>query len=186
MTERSQPPLSPNELRSMHETFSHVLITRGKKIPMGREFPSIQGGEHPHEYRLYPSATKVKQILYPRDNLEVLESTYFSYLSPHRIDPDRNAAIYQPIIAAVDSNIGKGVHLHQTYYLDHTDGVLNGEVATQYERNGRYISPNNVRFDTTLPYTNERWCEVIDDALSLNREMTFDDAQKLRQLFRSL
>ena len=173
--------LSQEELESLHRSLSEALVVRG-------EISDNPGVYPPEDESTTYSFTSplpkefVRDTFYPSDdNLIVCNDSQVSYCAPHRIDQEDEETTDNIFVSLNTKLAGTGIDCNQFIRVTHSRGVYDASFNTEYSRNDRRISPNDIPngLDINDPESVKR---LLDDLEVLERPLSFEDAEKLRKI----
>jgi|GEM_PF-2438656 len=179
------PELNPNELTSLQAGLIAVLKHRGQPHQYRGQYPVSAGDKMPQSRIMKVSPIVQKEIFYPDDPLMSAASPgHVSYNEPHLINPrhvEPGGPVYEQIVISLDWRIGHGsLEQQDSYYIELTDGVINGSASTHILENGRAVNPSNLK--RARHESDDELLEFLRDLDASSRPLDQNDAKKIRLL----
>lgn len=174
--------LSQEELRSLLGLIAQKLISKGEITEPDGVIPANLEAGQPRAFTLPLNSRVVREVFYP-DDQELIPSTgsQIEYTTAHRLEPD-DPAVYEGIVVRCASRLfNTDITVEDFFIIGRQDDHFTGTIDRDYSKNDRVISPNDFGYDNALD-SDDKIVEALWDANALQRPLTLDDAQKLRQL----
>lgn len=177
--------LSQAELESLHDSFAQTIILQGEVRDFDGLYPVTPESPEPYVFEVPVDGRVAKGIFHPDDDeLISAPGCFVHYHQPHRVNPlyeEPDGPVREGVMVRLNWQLaGTDITQTETYHLDKAQGLHDGYVATYFMRDGKRISPNNISWQAN-PTTDEI-LEFIEDINALERQLTVDDAEKLRML----
>lgn len=174
--------LSEGEVKSLYDGLMAALIQHG----MVSENPGVFGaedGQAPYNFTYYLPQDVVGDIFYANDEqLIIAPGSYIQYAAPHRVEPDEGKPAIESILLVLQTKVvGSEDDCNQHIFFHQSNGHCEADFHTEYVRNGKRISPNNIPAgsDTSDPDVARA---LMEDVATFDRPLSLDDAEKLRKI----
>lgn len=179
--------LSQGELESLHGLLGRAIARFGEIRSYEGRYPVTIDGPESYVFESTLDPIIAKEIFHPDDD-ELLpddtEANQLVYHQPHRMEPIEerpDEPVHEHVSVSLHWKLaGTDIQQREYYWIHKVQGTFTGTVTTDYFRDGQRISPNNLTREKHE--SSEGLVEFIDDLFALERPLTFDDAEKLREL----
>lgn len=176
--------LSQSELESLHRSLSKGLVICGEITENKGVYPP-EGKTNAYNFTYSLPKDFVRDVFYPSDDdLIVRNESYISYSAPHRLEDEKNDAVTESVYISLRTKfIGTDIACNQSISIGCVSEQYDGLFETEYVdlATGWVISPDDVPRGLDISNEESRR-RLLDDALTLARPLSFDDAEKLRKI----
>ena len=182
--------LSQEELETQHRALAYALIQIGEVNDNNGTF--IPGIDNPAQRFTFELPTNlIRETFFNDDSDMIVKSgSYIEYLAPHQLDEgsgERGEESEDIYLSFGGHLIDTEIDCFQSIHIRLSGTLYTGEFDTQYEKNGKRISPNDLPEGmTTLMELGMSEAEagliVAQDYVALERPLTIDDAENLRKI----